>query len=438
MQSCQDKNLFPEDYKYALKKFILTCHTPTTISLQGEWGSGKTTLMEELINMQIENVDDDVYFLKPFINAWELSQFNMDSQLPFLIMSKIINLIDNNVKIPSIFKKGLKIAGNLLGGITTKNNHIIDDLMVKDYFEQLDSIKDKFEKAVDNRLDNEHKSKNGRLVIFIDDLDRIPPQRALEVLECLKNFLQTPRCIFVLAIDYDVVVKGAEEKYGLNKGKAFFDKIIQLPFSMPVAFYNVPSYLRIKLNEIQDQIDEKYKFVVENNDEELDTVKLYNKILKLTVGTNPRTINRIFNLFDLMINADIKNYEIGYKKNLEKKINIGDYDTLFYDYYFIQICIQDKYPALWNYILKSLADSFKIMEELKKKNHSIALYNKEIEGLIQNIYDGNEYKNYSNEKELLKLYCNILKRINNSKKLGNRTIFETVAIFRNIDGYLNI
>ena len=136
MQSCQDKNLFPEDYKYALKKFILTCHTPTTISLQGEWGSGKTTLMEELINMQIENVDDDVYFLKPFINAWELSQFNMDSQLPFLIMSKIINLIDNNVKIPSIFKKGLKIAGNLLGGITTKNNHIIDDLMVKDHFEQ--------------------------------------------------------------------------------------------------------------------------------------------------------------------------------------------------------------------------------------------------------------------------------------------------------------
>ena len=438
MSSINDKSLFPEDYKYALKKFMLTCYTPTTISLQGEWGSGKTTLMEELINMHIEGIDEDAYFLKPFINAWELSQFNMDSQLPFLIMSKIISLVDNSVRIPSIFKNALKLTGNFLGGLTTNNNHLIDDLLVKNYFEQLDSIKDRFKKAVDKRLENEKKSKNGRLVIFIDDLDRIPPQRALEVLECLKNFLQTPRCIFVLAIDYEVVVKGAEEKYGLNKGKAFFDKIIQLPFSMPVEFYNVPSYLEIKLNDIQNQIDKKYKFVVENNDEELDTVKLYNKILKLSVGTNPRTINRIFNLFDLMINADIKNYEIGYKKNLEKNINIGEYDTLFYDYYFIQICIQDKYPALWNYILKSLSNAFKTMEELKKRNHTTAIYYKEIEGLVRNIYDGNDYKNYSNEKELLKLYCNILKRINNSEKLGNRTIFETVAIFRNIDGYFNI
>ena len=40
-----EKSLFPEDYKYALKEFIRECNTPITISLQGEWGSGKTTFI---------------------------------------------------------------------------------------------------------------------------------------------------------------------------------------------------------------------------------------------------------------------------------------------------------------------------------------------------------------------------------------------------------
>lgn len=436
MNTNTNKNLFPEDYKYALKKFIATCDTPITISLQGEWGSGKTTLMEELINTDVDGIDSEVYFLRPFINAWELSQFNMDSQLPFLIMSRVISLIDDGIKIPKVLKNAFKITGNFISGAVIQNNHFVDDLFIKDYFEQLDSIKENFKKAIEKRLLKEKKGEEGRIVIFIDDLDRISPQKAIEVLECLKIFMQTPKCIFVLAIDYDVIIKGAEEKYGLNKGKVFFDKIIQLPFTMPVEFYDVPCYLDYKLNDIQNQISDEYKFIVQSDNDEKDTIKLYNKILKLTVGTNPRTINRVFNLFYLMINADIKNYEIGFKKNLERNINIGKYETLFYNYYFIQICIQDKFPILWNYILKSLTKAFKKVEELKV--NGISADKEVIHSLIKDIYDGNHYATHSEEKEILRIYCNILDEINNSSSLGNRNIFETVAIFRNIDGYLNI
>ena len=37
----------------------------------------------------------------------------------------------------------------------------------------------------------------------MDDLDRIPPGDAVEVLEALKNIFDIPNCIFILAIDYD-------------------------------------------------------------------------------------------------------------------------------------------------------------------------------------------------------------------------------------------
>ena len=40
-----------------------------------------------------------------------------------------------------------------------------------------------------------------KVVFFVDDLDRIPPSDAVEVLEALKNIFDIPHCVFILAID---------------------------------------------------------------------------------------------------------------------------------------------------------------------------------------------------------------------------------------------
>ena len=90
-----------------------------------------------------------------------------------------------------------------------------------------------------------------RIVFFIDDLDRIAPYRAVELMEIMKNFLDCKKCIFVLAIDYDVVVRGVNDKFGEtqeSKARSFFEKIIQLPFMVPVNYYNVEHYVKNLLN----------------------------------------------------------------------------------------------------------------------------------------------------------------------------------------------
>ena len=50
-------------------------------------------------------------------------------------------------------------------------------------------------------------------------------------------------------IDYDIVVKGLESKFGPKTDenerefRSFFDKIIQVPFSMPTGTYDIENFL---------------------------------------------------------------------------------------------------------------------------------------------------------------------------------------------------
>ena len=78
----------------------------------------------------------------------------------------------------------------------------------------------------------------------------------MSILELLKNIFNIKDCVFVLAIDYQVVVKGLKEKFGEPtpenewEFRAFFDKIIQLPFSMPMGDYDIANYVLGLLDEI--------------------------------------------------------------------------------------------------------------------------------------------------------------------------------------------
>jgi hypothetical protein len=144
-----------------------------------------------------------------------------------------------------------------------------------------------------NDLINDSKNPIQKVVFFVDDLDRIPPGDAVEVLEALKNIFDIPKCVFILAIDYDVVVKGLESKFGPKteenerEFRSFFDKIIQVPFSMPTGTYDIENFLVEKLKSIGVEISE-------------DDKKLYTNTVRHTIGFNPRSLKRYLNSFSLI------------------------------------------------------------------------------------------------------------------------------------------
>ena len=254
-------------YIDGLASFISECKTPMTVSIQGTWGTGKTSIMQ-MIQKELEKDGSDECYCVTF-NTWEFSQFNLDKNIPIVMIQSLtsaLNGTDNSrgETVGNVLNLLLSIgAGYLSGGATVD----FKDALKKGYLEQIRDLKKEFQLLVNKKLGlvddkfslgkdkkkNEEAlnaaSGNKRVVFFIDDLDRLNPGKAVELLEVLKNFLDCKNCVFVLAIDYDVVWRGVAAKYGnvvgddpkevQKKGRDFFDKIIQVPFKMPVASYKV-------------------------------------------------------------------------------------------------------------------------------------------------------------------------------------------------------
>jgi formylglycine-generating enzyme required for sulfatase activity len=99
--------------------------------------------------------------------------------------------------------------------------------------EQLRSL-EQFEGQFRALLDQYVVRHEGRLIVFVDDLDRCLPEKTIEILEAIKLFLDVPGCIFLLGIDHEAVQEAVQTRYqGEVKGRQYLEKIIQLPFLLP-------------------------------------------------------------------------------------------------------------------------------------------------------------------------------------------------------------
>jgi hypothetical protein len=330
-------------YQEALIEFINLTNTPITIALQGEWGSGKTSLMNQL-RWQLCDIEGALYF-PVWVNTWQYSLMKTPNQAIMSILEGCINQIgalnpnahkwdESKKKIGGIFKKmatvGTKIAANTVG----IDGGLVDELFSTDASTESDilQLKNEIGKLIEEALAAEP-SKQG-FTFYIDDLDRIDPPVAVEILELLKNIFDLDKCVFILAIDYDVVIKGLKSKFGEltekneREFRAFFDKIIQLPFSMPVASYNVNTFLVDALKKIE--------FL---NEEELSNPQLaedLSEIAQLSVGCNPRSLKRLTNTLSLISIINRKLMGDDPTDTSNKLLN------------FAFVCMQIAYPYIYN------------------------------------------------------------------------------------------
>jgi formylglycine-generating enzyme required for sulfatase activity len=99
--------------------------------------------------------------------------------------------------------------------------------------EQLRSL-EQFERSFQEVLDRHIVQPSGRLIVFVDDLDRCLPDKAIEVLEAINLFLDVPGCIFVLGLDQEAIIDTIQTRYqGRLKAREYLEKLIQIPFQLP-------------------------------------------------------------------------------------------------------------------------------------------------------------------------------------------------------------
>ncbi len=340
------------NYADALASFIQSAQTPMTIALQGEWGSGKTSLMNKLrgrLCCNKEGKSDDKSndkFLPVWINTWHYSLMKTPQEAVLDILCSIIRQIADCNDAANLTER-IKAIGNLMRRFATfgaklalekagVNGDIMDELKgdsAKD--STINALKKEIQFLVNDAV-NQHNEANTPVkgfIVFVDDLDRIDPALAVELLELLKNLFDIERCVFVLAIDYDVVIKGLKPKFGefteanSHEFRSFFDKIIQLPFTMPVATYAVDGLMKSSLTSI-GFFDEK-----EYND---DTSRQVADIIGNSIGSNPRSLKRLINTLSLIsiLTANSKGVE-GVNDNEAKLLK------------FAIVCIQIAYPSIY-------------------------------------------------------------------------------------------
>lgn len=331
-------------YQDALVQYIELTDTPITIALQGEWGSGKTSLM----NLLRWNLCDKegAPFYPVWINTWQYSLMKTPQQAIISILEGIINQIgaltpnhhwdESKKKIGGLFKKmatiGTKIAVSAVGA----DGECVDGLFggAGDSQSDIMQLKEEISNLIETALQNNPQKRGFNF--YIDDLDRIDPPVAVEILELLKNIFDLDKCIFILAIDYDVVIKGLKPKFGEltaqneREFRSFFDKIIQLPFSMPVASYHIDTFLVDALKKIHFFTD------AELADER--TQESLSELARLSVGFNPRSLKRLTNTLSLIsiINANIEKTSDVNVSDQYKIINFG------------LVCMQIAYPYIYD------------------------------------------------------------------------------------------
>jgi len=71
------------------------------------------------------------------------------------------------------------------------------------------------------------------IVVFVDDLDRLEPREAAEVLRLIRAVADFPNVIYILSYDPKVVSKLLEKAIQVDDGAAFLEKIVQASFRVP-------------------------------------------------------------------------------------------------------------------------------------------------------------------------------------------------------------
>ena len=103
-------------YKNALVEFIKKTRTPITIGIQGDWGSGKTSLLNQIWNdldpvNKDNNQDNNIYQI--WVNSWEHSLLCTPEESLIKIINEIIKELLRADQSKSMSEKYLRASAIL-------------------------------------------------------------------------------------------------------------------------------------------------------------------------------------------------------------------------------------------------------------------------------------------------------------------------------------
>ncbi len=259
----QDK-LNREPFGEAMRNIILNTSGNLVISLDGGWGSGKTTFLRMWQGLLKESDVASIYidaFKKDYTEDAFISiagavidyaeQATKNKEVP---KAKVKNFINSVVNV------GVEIAEwGMLRGVEAITRGIINE-------ENLEKLDNNIKNAEDNRLTpvaqmvrekltSQKKeadaiesmrsllsdlptflenNKSNKLVIIIDELDRCKPSFAVEIIEKIKHLFSVENIVFVLGVNQKQLEASIKHIYGAEiDARTYLRKFVNLELALP-------------------------------------------------------------------------------------------------------------------------------------------------------------------------------------------------------------
>ncbi len=270
---------------------------PRVVGIYGSWGTGKTSLVNMLIHANGGENGQNFCILN--IDAWKYESGD-GLLIPVIIHFKELT---GSAELPDIWKSiakravataGIAIGDGLLspfGVGPSQIGDVYDKLSSRDDQASYIAILEKWERQADEIEETEKAFEKlvstaiqfqggKRILICVDNLDRCSPENAVRLLESVKNFFQVPGCIWLFAIDSDVVAGYINKKYqdtGVD-GYSYLDKIIPEQFHLSLSPVTDRQLIETLL---QYAIGEgRFQFDVENKVPQIPKVLVPRRLIK--------------------------------------------------------------------------------------------------------------------------------------------------------------
>jgi hypothetical protein len=195
------------------------------IAITGAWGSGKTSFLNLIKGEMDKEVEaEKVKFITVNYNPWD---FKEDKIMGLDLLKTISYELANEKELQEKFK-GLMVS---LQGVDQSPWYKVIPYFLSGFSEEK-SI-DGYRKEIGNILG----LKGQKLVIFLDDLDRLDGDEILEVFKTIRNSFDIANTFFILGFDIEYVtdqikdkVKGSDQNV---RALEYLEKIFQMRLNMP-------------------------------------------------------------------------------------------------------------------------------------------------------------------------------------------------------------
>jgi energy-coupling factor transporter ATP-binding protein EcfA2 len=311
----------------ALSQIVQTSEPRFAVGIFGGWGSGKSTLMDEIEHL----VAQDKTAIVARFNAW---RYERESHLIIPLLDTIraslaewaaqLQQSEQQNKVREIARQIGQVVRALVrsttveigvpGGptLSLEPGKALDELMAHSndvgstaqslYFGAFQRLASAFSDVQDAGL--------SRIVVFVDDLDRCLPQQSLTVLESMKLFFDMPGFIFVVGLDERVVESAVRTKFAGQPGgpnidrqleRDYLKKMFQVPYTLPPMMAGQLDDLLHWLI-IHGQLDDEQRVDLNNR------VRDYLRYVATEGRMNPREVKRYINAYTLnrMVRPDLE------------------------------------------------------------------------------------------------------------------------------------